>query len=79
MARNDETVWFEDYAEEVDDVQVEEYDITAVPNDFNVLTIYSFLESGVVRIPGFQRNYVWDLGEHQGYATRSVGARSGPE
>jgi uncharacterized protein with ParB-like and HNH nuclease domain len=54
--------WFEDYAEEVDDLQVEEYDITAAPNDFNVLTIHSFLESGAVRIPGFQRNYVWDIG-----------------
>lgn len=54
--------WFDDYAEEADDVQIEEYNITAAPNDFNVLTIYSFLESGAVRIPGFQRNYVWDLG-----------------
>lgn len=53
--------WFEDYADEVDDLQVEEYDITAAPNDFNVLTIHSFLESGAVRIPGFQRNYVWDI------------------
>lgn len=54
--------WFEDYAEEADDLQVEEYDITAAPNDFNVLTINSFLESGAVRIPGFQRNFVWDIG-----------------
>jgi uncharacterized protein with ParB-like and HNH nuclease domain len=54
--------WFDDYAEEADDIQVEEYDITAAPNDFNILTIFSFLESGAVRIPGFQRNYVWDLG-----------------
>lgn len=61
MADN-ETAWFDDYADEVDDIQIEEYDITAAPNDFNVLTIYSFLESGAVRIPGFQRNYVWDLG-----------------
>jgi uncharacterized protein with ParB-like and HNH nuclease domain len=56
------TVWFEDYSDEVEDVQIDEYDITAAPNDFNVLTIHSFLESGAVRIPGFQRNYVWDLG-----------------
>ena len=56
------TIWFEDYAEDVDDLQVEEYDITAAPNDFNILTIHSFLESGAVRIPGFQRNYVWDIG-----------------
>ena len=55
-------IWFEDYAEDVDDLQVEEYDITAAPNDFNVLTIHSFLESGAVRIPGFQRDYVWDIG-----------------
>lgn len=53
--------WFDDYADDVDDLQVEEYDITAAPNDFNVLTIHSFLESGAVRIPGFQRNYVWDI------------------
>jgi uncharacterized protein with ParB-like and HNH nuclease domain len=59
---SNENTWFDDYADEVDDIQVDEYDITAAPNDFNVLTIYSFLESGAVRIPGFQRNYVWDLG-----------------
>jgi uncharacterized protein with ParB-like and HNH nuclease domain len=53
--------WFEDYADDIDDLQIEEYDITAAPNDFNVLTIHSFLESGAVRIPGFQRNYVWDI------------------
>lgn len=62
MADNSETLWFDDYADEVDDIQIEEYDITAAPNDFNVLTIHSFLESGAVRIPGFQRNYVWDIG-----------------
>jgi uncharacterized protein with ParB-like and HNH nuclease domain len=52
--------FFEDYSDEEDE-QIVEYDITAAPNDFNVLTIYSFLESGAVRIPAFQRNYVWDL------------------
>lgn len=40
---------------------VDEYDITAAPNDFNVRTIFDFIETGSVRIPGFQRNYVWDL------------------
>jgi uncharacterized protein with ParB-like and HNH nuclease domain len=52
--------WFEDYAEGVDETQIDEYDVTAAPNDFNVLTLYSFIESGAVRIPGFQRNFVWD-------------------
>jgi uncharacterized protein with ParB-like and HNH nuclease domain len=56
----DEENWFEDYAEGDDEAQVDEYDITASPNDFNVLTLFSFIESGAVKIPGFQRNYVWD-------------------
>jgi uncharacterized protein with ParB-like and HNH nuclease domain len=56
-----EESWFEDYAEEVDDAQIDEYDITAAPNDFNVLTLHSFVESGAVKIPGFQRNFVWDM------------------
>lgn len=38
-----------------------EYDITASPNDFNIKTIYDFIESGAVIIPEFQRNYVWDI------------------
>ncbi len=52
--------WFDDYAEDVDDDQIDEYDVTATPNDFNVLTLFSFIESGAVKIPGFQRNFVWD-------------------
>lgn len=56
------TVWFDDYAEGADDIQIGEYDITATPNDFNVMTLNSFVESGAVRIPGFQRNFVWDIG-----------------
>lgn len=44
-----------------DEVQIEEYELTSSPNDFNVSTIFNFIESGVVKIPGFQRNYVWDI------------------
>lgn len=58
---DDEQVWFEDYAESEDDIQISEYDITSTPNDFNVITLFNFVESGAVRIPGFQRNFVWDL------------------
>jgi uncharacterized protein with ParB-like and HNH nuclease domain len=54
------TNWFDDYADDEVDTQIDEYDITAAPNDFNVLTLFSFIESGAVKIPGFQRNYVWD-------------------
>ena len=53
--------WFQDYAEGHDELQVEEYDITATPNDFNVMTLCSFMDSGSVRIPGFQRHFVWDM------------------
>lgn len=51
---------YEDYLDEEDDYQIQEYDLISSPNDFNVRTIYDFIESGVVEIPGFQRNYVWD-------------------
>ena len=62
MKENGNADWFEDYTEDADELQVEEYDVTAAPNDFNVMTLHSFVESGAVRIPGFQRNFVWDLG-----------------
>ena len=62
MALDEHVAWFDDYSTEDSGFQVEEYDITAAPNDFNILTIFNFLESGAVRIHGFQRNYVWDRG-----------------
>ena len=40
---------------------ISDYKITTTPNDFNVMTIVSFIESGVFKIPSFQRNYVWDI------------------
>lgn len=52
--------WFEDYVEDEDGFEIEEYDLTSTPNDFNITTIFHFIESGAVRIPGFQRNFVWD-------------------
>jgi hypothetical protein len=58
---NSEKEWYDDYAYDEDEFDVDEYELTSTPNDFNVLTINSFIESGAVRIPGFQRNYVWDI------------------
>lgn len=53
--------WFEaEKDEDGEDFSVKEYDVTSVPNDFNIRTIYDFVDSGVVTMPGFQRNYVWD-------------------
>lgn len=53
--------WFDDNLGDEEDSAISEYQISAAPNDFNILTIYNFIESGAVRIPGFQRNYVWDI------------------
>jgi len=55
-------LWYDDESvhEEVED-NVGEYDITASPNDFNTRTIFDFVEARAVYIPGFQRNYVWDI------------------
>lgn len=56
--------WLEDTSEPDErevSAQIDEYDLTSTPNDFNVLTINNFIESGAVRIPAFQRNYVWDI------------------
>jgi len=54
----------EKYDSEVEineEYSVKEYDITASPNDFNIKTLFDFTESGALVIPGFQRNYVWDI------------------
>ena len=61
MARAERENNFDDYVGEDDELQVDEYDITVAPNDFNVMTLSSFIESGAVRIPGFQRHFVWDI------------------
>ena len=43
------------------DYEVKIYDITSSPNDFNIKTYFEFIEAGMVIIPTFQRNYVWDI------------------
>ena len=57
--------WWDDPSDaeegEDDSPSIKEYEISSSPNDFNVLTIMSFLVSGNVKIPAFQRNYVWDI------------------
>ena len=50
-----------DQEEEEDVDEFFDYDITATPNDFNLSTLISFIDAGVLVIPGFQRNYVWDI------------------
>ena len=50
-----------DQEKDLDDSTVRQYDVTATPNDFNIRTIFDFIDEGLVKIPGFQRNYVWDI------------------
>lgn len=52
--------WYIDLCEEETEAVVKEYDITATPNDFNILTLFSLIDNGVIKMPPFQRNYVWD-------------------
>src|SRR5438034_7027552 len=60
QADSDSSV-YEDDDDASEDGGISEYDLVASPNDFNVKTIFDFISQGVVKIPGFQRNYVWDI------------------
>ena len=57
--QNDSEYYDDSQNEEITDVI--DYDISVSPNDFNLKTLFDFIDSGIVKIPGFQRNYVWDL------------------
>lgn len=54
--------WLDAASLESDEVEVEvgDYDIVSSPNDWNFSTIVNFIESGAMKIPTFQRNYIWD-------------------
>jgi len=56
-----EQKWYQDEDEGDTGYSFKEYDVTSTPNDFNTKTIIDFIESGLFKIPGFQRNYVWDI------------------
>lgn len=61
MTTNGATERYDDYVDRGSELGVGEYDIAVVPSDFNVMTLTQFIDHGWVRIPGFQRNFVWDL------------------
>ena len=44
----------------VNEVAFTQYDISVIPNDFNITTIFNLIDSGAVEMPVFQRNYIWD-------------------
>ncbi|WP_270441887.1 DUF262 domain-containing protein [Acidaminococcus provencensis] len=50
-----------DYAGlEDEELSITSYDVSVIPNDFNVMTINNLIEKSVIKMPVFQRNYVWD-------------------
>lgn len=57
-----ENDWYDNETTLSEEYSIKEYDVTASPNDFNLKTLFDFVESGALVIPGFQRNYVWDIG-----------------
>ena len=52
---------YEDYPDVIDETPIDEYDITAVPSDFTVMTLKDLVDRQWLCIPGFQRHFVWDL------------------
>ena len=62
-ARPNGDTWFDDYVDESEKHEsgVIEYDLSVIPNDFNVSTLFNFIEAGTIVIPGFQRHYVWSI------------------
>ncbi|MBQ8297808.1 MAG: DUF262 domain-containing protein [Ruminococcus sp.] len=54
----DENFFDEECSEEED---VVEYDITTSPGDWSPANIVELIDSGIMELPLFQRNYVWDI------------------
>jgi len=52
--------WMKEEEEEAGDYPPE-YHVIPTPNDFNVITIWKLIESDVISVPRFQRNYIWDI------------------
>lgn len=53
--------FYDDESVEEEESLIGEYEIITTPNDFNIKTLFDFIDSGVITIPEFQRNYVWDI------------------
>ena len=51
----DNDKWYIDLCEEEPETVVKEYEITATPNDFNILTLFSLIDNGGRKMPAFNR------------------------
>ncbi|MDA0697374.1 MAG: DUF262 domain-containing protein, partial [Proteobacteria bacterium] len=50
-----------DDEEDLNETNFKNFNLVTTPNDFNALTLITFMDKGVFKIPSFQRNFVWDL------------------
>lgn len=50
-----------DFQTEIDEeeVTIKPYEVDCLPNDYNITTLVSLISRGYLKIPSFQRNYVW--------------------
>ncbi len=49
------------FENEIDEgeIMIEPYEVDSLPNDYNISVLINFIERGFLKIPSFQRNYVW--------------------
>lgn len=60
MNLNEKDNFFEEEID-VDEEEIVEYDITTSPRDLTPASIVDMIDSGIMEVPMFQRNYVWDI------------------
>lgn len=60
MEENKILEFFEE-EQDVGEEAIVEYDITTSPRDLTPANIVDMIDSGIIEIPLFQRNYVWDI------------------
>lgn len=60
MSEYNDYAFFEEEAD-VGEEAIVEYDITTSPRDLTPANIVDMIDSGIIEIPLFQRNYVWDI------------------
>lgn len=60
MDYNSSDAFFEEESD-IGEESIVEYDITTSPRDLTPANIVDMIDSGIIEIPLFQRNYVWDI------------------
>lgn len=60
MEATNEKVFFEESCDREEEI-IKEYDITSSPRDLTPANIVDMIDAGIIEIPLFQRNYVWDI------------------